>query len=147
MLAMRNQRLSVMVAAVLLPLGIATIAWGGWNLNWIRQRNEFLAVQKSLIPYAVRRAPVTVPAPRSLSLFGEKGHLFVDVLIVIDRLEDFDPKYDWDSHPTLVRARQLFPEAEVNFGVMDEDSLARHNSEGARAVREAVAAVIRQFPR
>jgi hypothetical protein len=144
---MRIQRLQVIAAAVVLLVVIAAGAWCGWNLDWIRQRNEFLAAQKSLIPYAVRRAPVAVPAPRTLSLFGETGHLFVDVLIVIDRLEDFDPKYDWDSHPTLVRARQLFPEAEVDFGVMDKDSLARHNSEGARAVREAVAAVIRQFPR
>ncbi len=75
--------------------------WLGWQLNWIRQRHEFVA---SLNPdYHFFRMedengdPVRAPFP--LFLFGEPGYSFVT------------PKDESEQGV----GRKLFPEARVDF--------------------------------
>ncbi len=81
---------------VLIALCSVPIAWGAYQLNWIRQRHEFLsrpdwhAMQPSVPPHP---APVV---PWSLRLFGETPQ---DVLAVHGRVAE--------------EASELFPEAMV----------------------------------
>lgn len=89
----RRFRLAAWSAVALL---VATIAWGGYSLSWIRQRHVELS------PYPVGNACGFIPkrAPSGLWLFGESG--FKQVVY-----------YDSTALERRDRIIQLFPEAKV----------------------------------
>jgi hypothetical protein len=68
---------------------------GGYQLNWIRQRHEFVSTHRTFTGY-----PPRPKAPWPLSVFGEEGFLFV-----------FTQKSA--AHSEMGRAQQLFPEAKA----------------------------------
>ncbi len=71
--------------------------WLGYQLNWIRQREEFLASGRgSESIYVISHQPIR--APRVLSLLGERGRVLIEVS---------------DSRD-VAEARRLFPEANIS---------------------------------
>jgi hypothetical protein len=97
--------------------------WLGYYANWARQRHQFLGAQRDLARMfhqnGMAEPVVTARAPGALWLLGERGVGALGVLIVVDRLDDFDNGFDWESHETMRTARRLFPEADIGFGVME----------------------------
>jgi hypothetical protein len=104
--------------------------WLGYELNWIRERHEFVNEQEGLRRAKDWRGEESGPrasanAPDLLWLFGEQGIGAFGVLIAVDRLDQFDDGFDWQSHETMRTARHLFPEATVvGFGVVERERLA-----------------------
>ena len=58
-------------------------------------------------------------SPGLLWIFGESGVSILGVIIEVDDVDRLKDDYDWESHPQIVRARELFPEAEVSFGLVE----------------------------
>ena len=89
------------------PFVVVTVfaVWLAYELNWIRQRHEFLGTQSRLAAqHAWVRSngtllPKPVSAPGLLWLFGEKGEPAVEIII----MDDYSSE--------LRRAHRLFPEA------------------------------------
>ncbi len=94
-------------------MGVTTLAccWLGYQLNWIRERHEFMALAKACetnLPIAVEgtliaipsNSEVFAPAPISLRFFGEPG---VVAFIIPEA-----------SKPLRARATSLFPEATLS---------------------------------
>jgi hypothetical protein len=83
----------VLIAVISIPLG-----WCAYQLNWIRQRHEFLH-RPGIIPY-LSDVPL---ATWSLRLFGEEGAEFWKI-----------PNPNRDDPETILReSRRLFPEAKI----------------------------------
>ncbi len=103
--------------------------WLGYELNWIRQRHEFLVAQESLsnsIGITGKSVARDATAPGMLWLLGEKGVSAMGVIIAIERLADFDDAFDWDSHETMREAKRLFPECRyLGFSVVERSNPAR----------------------
>jgi hypothetical protein len=100
--------------------------WLGYSANWIRQRHDFLARQTALLEghgLANFAKPLSgdVMAPSGLGLLGESGNSAMGVIIVVERIDEFDEAFDWESHETMREARSLFPEAFVGYGVVESD--------------------------
>jgi hypothetical protein len=58
-------------------------------------------------------------APGGLGFLGESGNSAMGVIIVVERIDEFDEAFDWESHETMREARSLFPEAHLAFGVVE----------------------------
>jgi hypothetical protein len=87
--------------------------WMGYQLNWIRQRHEFVGqrlapVGHSLYPRLVRTDGVAAEAPRTLRLFGERGYAHISIDVFQAGLE-----HPPDDRRELKMARRLFPEAQL----------------------------------
>ena len=82
--------LFVLITLISLPIG-----WIAYQLNWIRQRHEFL--HRTLDAEIDYSGPVLYPkCPWPLNLFGEQAH---DIVFTPQRTAD--------------EARRLFPEAQI----------------------------------
>ena len=84
----------VLIALISLPMG-----WVAYQLNWIRQRHEFLSKQVHRVQTGIKiKMP---PPPWSLRLFGEQSGGDMDTF--------------WYISPSqLENGRRLFPELSVN---------------------------------
>lgn len=92
----RLRTLLIVIALLSVPMG-----WVAYQLNWIRQRHEFLAENPTFPSFddsmeGQSFARFDPPAPWQLRIFGEPGHDWVGA-----------PKHLTD------RARKLFPEARI----------------------------------
>jgi hypothetical protein len=70
---MKRPRFSLRTLFVLVAIAGVPMAWGAYQLNWIRQRHEFISHFRAVSGYS----PTTVDpqaAPWPLSLFGENGY-------------------------------------------------------------------------
>ena len=70
---MKRPRFSLRTLFVLVAIAGVPMAWGAYQLNWIRQRHEFISHFGAVSGYS----PTTVDpqaAPWPLSLFGEDGY-------------------------------------------------------------------------
>ena len=100
--------------------------WLAYQLNWVRQRSEFLAEQQALNSYEQELWPPVswlpehlanlTTAPRLLGMFGEQGvqHLYMIVPFEHSHVEDLH--YSRAEIDEMKRraddAMRLFPEAE-----------------------------------
>ena len=106
----------------LLTLFVALTAfacWLGYEMSWIRQRQEFMRVQAAQWPTSLGDATgggITRP-PGMLGFFGEQGYESVVVLVSKDTIVKFN-EHDWAM---IERARRLFPEAEMIYGELNQD--------------------------
>lgn len=98
--------------------------WLGYELNWIRQRHEFIAEQRSVFRHSPTLAGPIDPddpiqevsrAPGLLWLFGENG---ASLLLLQIFVENYDGA-DSDAYPEVQLAKELFPEAKVTWVVFD----------------------------
>jgi hypothetical protein len=81
---------------VLVTLACIVLAWVGYSLHWIRQRDDILRQQ----PIMLNIDPFPrIPAPAGLWLFGEEGVAQV--------------YWRRGSSPPTDEVQRLFPEAEV----------------------------------
>lgn len=100
--------------------------WLAYEMNWIRQRHEFLAKQQTLRstwPQSFLTKLESVPwwkaqdrsdqlAPGMLWLFGEQALAKLIYIVPTDDITIRNGKPEIaGSHPEVVRAMQLFPEA------------------------------------
>jgi hypothetical protein len=82
--------LFVLVALIGIPMG-----WVAYQLNWIRQRHEFIRTHD--LPFYYKGPFTEVRAPWPLRLFGERGEMGMTV-----------------PESQMTRANELFPEAQLN---------------------------------
>jgi hypothetical protein len=95
--------------------------WLGFQVNWIRQRREFIAQQRSVfatgptIGDASWRDPVSraAIAPGLLWFLGEEGVAELHLQIFV---KDYDGK-DSDDYEEVRLARRLFPESAIHWVV------------------------------
>jgi len=109
-----------------LLLAVAAIAaLIAYEMNWIRQRQAFLA-QHPVDDMAYEASDgsggiVRQRAPSGLWLFGERGVLDIEI-----RLSESEVHVDVDGqraahprHPAIAKAMRLFPEANISAWTMD----------------------------
>ena len=95
-------------------VGVTVFAcWLGYQLNWIRQRHEFVGQRltpagHSLYPRIVSTGGGAAGAPRTLRLFGERGYAHISISL-FQGGQDHPP----DDRRELEMARRLFPEAQL----------------------------------
>jgi hypothetical protein len=88
-------RYSLRALFVFCTLAGIACAWVAYQLNWIRQRHEFIRTHELPFYY---KGPFTEPqAPWQLRLFGERGEMGMTV-----------------PESQMTRAHELFPEAQLN---------------------------------
>lgn len=111
--------------------------WLGYELNWIRQRHDFVARQSDLaddfndatidLDYKVPRVEIL---PRSstnaglLWLFGEEQMTAMDVLVVVDD-DAIDMNCPIDAYDEIRTALRLFPDALIIAAVMPKRDFLR----------------------
>jgi hypothetical protein len=104
-----------------LCIALAAVSlWLGYEVNWIRKRQNFVAQQRTVEFFFEpasdgRGGIVQKRAPHFLGLFGERG-----AQLIIIHLGEKEVAIDLDgqrvaspTHPTIGMARRLFPEAEI----------------------------------
>ena len=95
--------------------------WLGYQVNWIRQRTNFIAeqtahyVQRGGDPsHWTNSARGTATAPGLLWLLGETGFEALQFDVAV---EDFKPGRPFDSYPEIkrekLRVKRLFPEVKL----------------------------------
>ncbi|HTM54029.1 MAG TPA: hypothetical protein VL175_08370 [Pirellulales bacterium] len=88
---------------------ILLAGWIGYQLNWIRQRHEYLEDQAGLrarFPGAIESTVVPVDAPGLLWLFGERGRGGDFSLLILEVDSGHTPVFGAE----IAKARTLFPE-------------------------------------
>ena len=115
----------------------AICLWLGYELNWIRQRHDFLARQDQFaddfndatidLDYKVPRVEIlsrSSPNAGLLWLFGEEHMTSMDVLIVVDE-DEIDGTFPIDGYDDVKAAQRLFPEAQIVAAVMPKRDFLR----------------------
>ena len=99
-------KFSLRTLLVLVTVLCVPLCWLGYQLNWIRQRREALATSW-VIDFG---GSASVPAPRLLWMFGERGRKNLVVMPAHGLGGDWTLADDVE----LKRAQELFPEASVS---------------------------------
>lgn len=103
--------------------------WLGYQVNWIHQRNNFLAEQRErfaafgeLDNYDVnerflenRYGKSTTQAPAGLWLLGERGHVEIRIMVI-----DEDPPKEFSAYEDCGRGQHLFPESRIVWYISRE---------------------------
>ncbi len=113
-------RFSLRTLFVVLTVSAVFLGWFAYQLNWIRQRREFLKSQNAIAARnpALIGTPIRWPvdAPGLLWLFGERGQGHLTLAIVRDGESEPDVSIE------IEKARRLFPEAVAcSATVVDSD--------------------------
>ena len=103
------------VSVVTLPA-----AWVGYDLSWIRQRQELLAKNGALLESSGMNTmfwtchhnrQYFIEPPSSLGLFGERGVAWIDLVLKADKR----PFIAGAAPAEATAAKQLFPEAKISW--------------------------------
>ena len=115
----------------------ALCTWLGYELNWIRQRNDFLARQHQIayefnlatidLDYSFPRVEILSPSSPNaglLRLFGEEDNSAMDVLVVVDD-DAVDMTCPIDAYAEVKAAQRLFPEAQIIAAILPKRDFLR----------------------
>jgi hypothetical protein len=91
-------RFSLRTLFVLVAIASVPMGWVAYQLNWIRQRHEFL-MDPTMFGIGGTSELYQASAPWQLSLFGEKGEGIV-----------------WTTESRKSEAAAMFPEAHIHVG-------------------------------
>lgn len=119
----KRVRFSLRTLIVVTVLMSVVFAWAGYQIKWIRQRQEILASPRyghGTGPFFLWDRP---NAPWQLRLFGEEGYLNISVPMMGERIERFgddnmvisieDPGLYPEERAEMERMKELFPEASI----------------------------------
>ncbi len=115
--------------------------WCGYQVNWIRLRQQFIAEQDAKFcdhfvaedggPHV--QSHLYSNPPSTLALFRENGYSFVEVLVEGQNAEELSDQ----DYATMRRAERLFPEAEIYFTAVWRDGFWQGGLKDLRARRTA----------
>ena len=103
------------------------MGWMAWNLNFIRQRHELLAIHQSRLALLGKTGGGTsspLPAtkrnlPAAVWFFGDAAIDRVNLVIVV---EHYGIK-DQDTYRDVLESQRLFPEAKIDWIFIAKDEL------------------------